>query len=89
MLQALGRAALVLIGLIHPPLIVHRHQYVYILLAPPPPVNHAPQRIPAELLNPPMVRHVEIQRVAKLEPSQIEVPVRKPEIPEVKQLEIF
>lgn len=85
-LQALGLAALVLIGLIHQAAIVHPQQYVYISLAPPPPVNHAPQRIPAELLNPPMVRRVEIQRVAKLEPPQIEVPVRKPEIPEVKPL---
>src|SRR5437762_2741504 len=76
LVQAVGLALLVHVGLIQPAAFVHLHQYVHISLAPPPPVNHAPQHIPAELLTP-KVRPVETQRVAKLEapsPPKIDLP---------------
>ncbi len=83
LVQAVGLALLVQVGLIHPAAIVHPHQYVYISLAPPPPVNHNPQKIPAKLLNLPKVRPVETRQMAKLDPT-IVAPERKLDVPEVK-----
>jgi TonB family protein len=85
LVQAVGLAVLLSLGLLHPSAIIQKHQYVYVSLAPPPPVNHTPQRIPPKLmaaLKPkPVPRAPE---VAKLEPPKIDVPVRKPDLPEVK-----
>jgi TonB family protein len=82
--QALGLAVLVQIGLIQPAQLVHRYQSVYISLAPPPPVNHTPQRIPPKLLTPPKVRPIQMREMARLDPPKIVAPERKPEMPEVK-----
>ena len=83
-LQALGVVVLVQLGLIQPALIIQPHQYVWVSLAPPPPVNHEPQKVPPKLLAAAKARLVEKTEVAKLEPPKIEVPVRKPDIPEAK-----
>jgi TonB family protein len=82
--QAAGLAVLVSLGLIRPAAILPQHQYVYVSLAPPPPVNHAPQRIPPKLLAAAKARPIERPEVAKLEPPKVEVPARKPDLPEVK-----
>ncbi|MBZ5567641.1 MAG: energy transducer TonB [Acidobacteriia bacterium] len=82
-LQALGVVVLVQLGLIQPAAIIQKHQYVWVSLAPPPPVNHEPQKVPPKLLAAAKAR-VERAEVAKLEPPKIEVPARKPDIPEVK-----
>jgi TonB family protein len=84
LVQAAGLAVLASLGLIRPAAILPQHQYVYISLAPPPPVNHAPQRIPPKLLAAARPKPVERPEVAKLEPPEIEVPARKPDLPEVK-----
>jgi TonB family protein len=85
LVQAVCLAVLLTLGLIHPSAIVPKHQYVYVSLAPPPPVNHEPQKIPPKLmaaLKPKPVPRPAV--VAKLEPPKIEVPVRKPDLPEVR-----
>jgi TonB family protein len=81
--QAAGLAVLVSLGLIQPAAILPQHQYVYVSLAPPP-VNHAPQRIPPKLLAAARPKPVERPEVATLEPPKVEVPARKPDLPEVK-----
>jgi TonB family protein len=83
-LQAVGLVLLVELGMIQPPAIIQKHQYVWVSLAPPPPVNHAPQRIPPKLLAAAKPKPIEPAEVAKLEPPKIEAPVRKPDTPEVK-----
>jgi TonB family protein len=82
--QAVGLALLLHLGLIHPAAIVHQQQYVYISLAPPPPVNHAAQRIPPNVLAASKPKPAERTEVARLEPQKVAVPARKPDVPEVK-----
>lgn len=84
--QAIALTVLVFLGLIRPAAILPKHQYVYISLAPPVPVNHEPQRIPPKLLAAPKPRPIERPVVAKMEPPKVELPVRKPDMPEVKPL---
>ncbi len=85
-LQALGLALLVEIGIIHPAMIARQHQYVYVSLAPPVPVNHTPQRIPPKLLAPKIVPPPRTE-MAKLEtppPPKLDLPAPKPELADVK-----
>lgn len=84
--QAIALTVLVSLGLIRPAAILPKHQYVYVSLAPPVPVNHEPQRIPPKLLAAPKPRPIERPVVAKMEPPKVELPVRKPDMPEVKPL---
>ncbi|MBZ5629806.1 MAG: TonB family protein [Acidobacteriia bacterium] len=83
-LQALGLALLVQLGVIQPAAIIQKHQYVWVSLAPPPPVNHEPQKVPAKLLAAAKPKPIERAEVAHLDPPKVEVPVRKPDLPEVK-----
>jgi TonB family protein len=82
--QASALAFLISLGLIRPPAIVQKHVYNVISLAIPPTVNHEPQRIPHKLQQAPKIRQSERPEVAKLEAPKVELPVRKPAMPEVK-----
>ncbi len=82
--QASALTLLISLGLIRPAVMVQKHQYNVISLAVPATVNHEPQHTPPKLLQPPKIRHIERPEVARLEAPKVELPVRKPEMPEVK-----
>ncbi len=82
--QASALTLLISLGLIRPAVMVQKHQYTVISLAVPPTVNHEPQQIPPKLLQSPKIRHIERPEVARLEAPKVELPVHKPDMPQVK-----